>query len=375
MISTGVVVNEETSIFFGRSKISFLYVCKKIAMPEMHSLKVIEVQRLTDDAVAISFAVPKDLTEHFSFQSGQFLTLSQTIDGEDVRRSYSICSAPHESLLRVGIKAIPNGLFSNYANRKIQVGDTLEVGVPEGRFTFIPNQNKNLLLLVAGSGITPIMSIAKTALKQTESNVVLVYGNRTAEDAMFVDELQQLQTAYDNRLSIVNIYSRKKVSDALFGRIDMSHINYVRNTLFSQLNFDAFYVCGPSGMIEASVQALSDSGVSDENIHVEHFTGGAEIDRSFEGKIAYEVLLDDETHPFSADANKTILEAAIDAGIEPPYSCQGGVCGSCIGRVKEGEVHMASNQILSDSEVEEGLVLTCQASCTSERVVVNFDDV
>ena len=202
-----------------------------------------------------------------------------------------------------------------------------------------------------------------------------VYGNRSAEDAMFVDELQQLQSAYDNRLSIVNIYSRKKVSDALFGRIDMSHINYVRNTLFSQLTFDMFYVCGPSGMIEASVQALSDSGVSDENIHVEHFTGGAEIDRSVEGKIAYEVLLDDETHPFSADASKTILEAAIDAGIDPPYSCQGGVCGSCIGRVKEGEVSMASNQILSDSEVEEGLVLTCQASCTSERVVVDFDDV
>ena len=148
---------------------------------------------------------------------------------------------------------------------------------------------------------------------------------------MFVDELQQLQTAYDNRLSIVNIYSRKKVPDALFGRIDMSHINYVRNTLFSQLNFDAFYVCGPSGMIEASVQALSDSGVSDENIHVEHFTGGAEIDRSFEGKIAYEVLLDDETHPFSADANKTILEAAIDAGIEPPYSCQGGYVEAVLG--------------------------------------------
>ncbi|MDC3079383.1 2Fe-2S iron-sulfur cluster-binding protein [Flavobacteriaceae bacterium] len=344
-------------------------------MSEMYPLQVVEVQRLTDDAVAISFAIPKDLTQPFSFQSGQFLTLSQTIDDKDVRRSYSICSAPHEELLRVGIKAIPNGLFSNYANRNIQVGDTLKVGVPQGRFTFIPNQNKNLLLLAAGSGITPIMSIAKTALKETESNLVLVYGNRSEDDTMFFDELQQLKSTYENRLSVVNIYSRKKVSDALFGRIDMSHINYVRNTLFSQLNFDTFYVCGPSGMIEASVQALSDSGVSDENIHVEHFTGGAEIDRSVEGKIAYEVLLDDETHPFSADASKTILEAAIDAGIEPPYSCQGGVCGSCIGRIKEGEVSMASNQILSDSEVEEGLVLTCQASCTSKHIVVDFDRV
>ena len=155
----------------------------------------------------------------------------------------------------------------------------------------------------------------------------------------------------------------------------MSHINYVRNTLFSQVNFDDFYVCGPTGMIEASVQALSDSGVREENIYVEHFTGGVEIDRSLEGFVQYEVVLDDERHPFSADASKTVLEAAIDAGVDPPYSCQGGVCGSCIGRIKEGEVNMAGNQILSDSEVAEGLILTCQASCTSERVVVDFDDV
>jgi ring-1,2-phenylacetyl-CoA epoxidase subunit PaaE len=230
-------------------------------------------------------------------------------------------------------------------------------------------------LLAAGSGITPILSIAKTALKETDGKVVMVYGNRSEDDQMFADQLQTLQTAYGQRFEIVHIYSRKKTTDALFGRIDMSHINYVRNTLFSQLDFDDFYVCGPAGMIEASVQALSDSGVRDENIHVEHFTGGGEIDRSVEGFVQYEVILDDETHPFSADASKTILEAAIDAGVDPPYSCQGGVCGSCIGRVKEGEVSMASNQILSDGEVAEGLVLTCQASCITERVIVDFDDV
>ena len=344
-------------------------------MSGLHSLQVKGIQRLTDDAVAISFTVPIELAQAFSFTPGQYLTLSHTIAGKNVRRSYSLCSAPHEEVLRVGIKAIPNGLFSNYANTQIKVGDTLEVGVPEGRFVYKPNGDNNLLLLAAGSGITPILSIAKTALKETDGKVVLVYGNRSEDDKMFADELQSLQTAYDQRFEIVNIYSRKKSTDALFGRIDMPHINYVRNTLFSQLNFDDFYVCGPAGMIEASVQVLSDSGVHDENIHVEHFSGGGEIDRSVEGKIAYEVLLDDETHPFSADASKTILEAAIAAGIDPPYSCQGGVCGSCIGRIKEGEVAMASNQILSDSEVEEGLVLTCQASCTSERVVVDFDDV
>lgn len=344
-------------------------------MSGLHPLQVKEIQRLTDDAVALSFSIPKELAQPFLYLAGQYLTLSHTIEGKDVRRSYSLCSAPHEEVLRVGIKAIPDGLFSNYANTQIKVGDTLQVGAPEGRFVYEPNQNNNLLLLAAGSGITPILSIAKTALKETDGKVVLVYGNRSEEDKMFADELQTLQATYDQRFEVVNIYSRKKATDALFGRIDMSHINYVRNTLFSQLAFHDFYVCGPSGMIEASVQALSDSGVNDQNIHVEHFTGGGEIDRSVEGLVAYEVVLDDETHPFSADASKTILEATIDAGIDPPYSCQGGVCGSCIGRVKEGEVRMASNQILSDSEVAEGLVLTCQASCATDRIVVDFDDV
>ncbi len=344
-------------------------------MSGLHPLQVEEIQRLTDDAVAISFSIPKELVQHFSFKAGQYLTLSQSIGDEQVRRSYSLCSAPHEGVLRVGIKAIPNGLFSNYANTQIKVGDTFEVGAPDGRFVYEPNGNNNLLLLAAGSGITPILSIAKTALKKTEGKVVLVYGNRSEDDKMFADELQTLQTAYDQRFEIVHIYSRKKTTDALFGRIDMSHINYVRNTLFSQVNFDDFYVCGPTGMIEASVQALSDSGVRDENIYVEHFTGGVEIDRSLEGFVQYEVVLDDERHPFSADASKTVLEAAIDAGVDPPYSCQGVVCGNCIGRIKEGEVSMAGNQILSDSEIAEGLILTCQASCVSGRVVVDFDDV
>ena len=230
----------------------------------------------------LPFRFPYQMSLHNPFRSRQGNTLPclTPLTGEQVRRSYSLCSAPHEGVLRVGIKAIPNGLFSNYANTQIKVGDTLEVGAPEGRFVYEPNGKNNLLLLAAGSGITPILSIAKTALKETDGKVVLVYGNRSEDDKMFADELQTLQTAYGQRFEIVHIYSRKKTADALFGRIDMSHINYVRNTLFSQLDFDDFYVCGPTGMIEASVQALSDSGVRDENIHVEHFTGGGEIDRS-----------------------------------------------------------------------------------------------
>ena len=344
-------------------------------MSGFHPLQIKEIQRLTDDAVAISFSIPKNLAQSFLFRAGQYITLSHNIGGEQVRRSYSICSAPHERILRIGVKAIPNGLFSNFANRHLKVGDTLEVSAPKGRFIYEPSGNKNLLLLAAGSGITPILAIAKIALKETDGKVVLVYGNRSKDDKMFADELQSLQIAYGQRFEIVHIFSRKKTTDALFGRIDMSHINYVRNTLFSQLDFDYFFICGPAGMIEASVQALSDSGVRNENIHVEYFTGGGEIAPSVEGLVEYEVILDNEKYMFSADASKTILEAAIGAGADPPYSCQGGVCGSCIGRVKEGNVNMVSNQILSKSEEDEGLVLTCQASCASERVIVDFDDV
>lgn len=344
-------------------------------MTGLHQLQIADVQRLTKDAVAISFAIPNTLQDVFSFSAGQYLTMSHTINGTEVRRSYSLCSAPHEGLLRVGIKAIPNGVFSNYANTELQKGDTLNIGTPEGRFVFTPDGSKNILLLAAGSGITPMLSITKTAFQETDGQVVLVYGNRSEEDSMFLDELAALKEQYNERFSLISVYSRKKATDALFGRIDKAHINYVRNTLFSQLHFDDFYVCGPSEMIEGSVQALSDSGVSDEKIHVEHFTGGGDIDRSSEGVVSYEVVLDDETHLFTADAKETILEAAINAGIDPPYSCQGGVCGSCIGRVREGETAMASNQILSDSEVVEGLVLTCQATCTSDRLVVDFDDV
>jgi len=347
-------------------------------MAGLHPLQVSGVDRLTEEAVALTFDIPSSLGEDFRFRAGQYLTLSAHIDGAEVRRSYSICSAPHEGSLRVGIKALPNGVFSNYANTQIHKGDTLKVGAPEGRFVFTSSSNpKKIMLFAAGSGITPMLSIAKTALNESvDHEVVLVYGNRDPKNSMFADEIHALTQTYADRFSLIQIFSRARAEGALFGRIDNANILYVLNTLYSQTRFDDFFICGPGAMIETCTQVLKDSGVGCEKIHVEHF--GASTDKSVstqEGIIAYTVVLEGETHHFSSEANKSVLDAALNAGLEAPYSCQGGVCGSCIGRVKSGSVEMGNNQILTDEEVEEGLVLSCQASCTSDSLEIDFDDV
>ena len=347
-------------------------------MAGLHPLQVSGVDRLTEEAVALTFDIPSSLDDDFRFCAGQYLTLSAHIDGVEVRRSYSICSAPHEGSLRVGIKALPNGVFSNYANTQIHKGDTLKVGAPEGRFVFTPSSSpKKIMLFAAGSGITPMLSIAKTALNESvDHRVVLVYGNRNPENSMFADEIHTLTQNYADRFSLIQIFSRARAEGALFGRIDNANILYVLNTLCSQTDFDDFYICGPGGMIETCTQVLKDSGVGSEKIHVEHFGGSVkDISSEQKGIVSYTVVLDDEVHRFTADAQKSVLDAALAAGIEAPYSCQGGVCGSCIGRVKSGSVEMGNNQILTDGEVEEGLVLSCQASCTSDSLEIDFDDV
>ena len=347
-------------------------------MAGLHQLRVSGVERLTEDAVAISFEVPSSLIEDFAFKAGQYLTLSANINGSEVRRSYSICNAPHEGSLRVGIKALPKGVFSTYANSQVREGDLLDVGAPEGRFVYAPSSDsKKIMLFAAGSGITPMLSIAKAALEdQAQHQVVLVYGNRSPKSSMFADEIQTIAQNHPGQFSVVNVYSRAQGEGALFGRINNANIQYVLNTLYSQTRFDDFYICGPSGMIETCTQVLKDAGVESQKIHVEYFGGGAISPPSNqEGTVTYTVLLDEESHQFAADAQKSVLDAVLAAGVEAPYSCQGGVCGSCIGRVKSGSVQMANNQILTDGEIEDGLVLSCQASCTSDYLEIDFDDV
>lgn len=347
-------------------------------MSALHPLRVEKINRLTPSSVAISFEVPATLSADFAFKAGQYLSLEASIDGEPVRRSYSLSSAPHENRLTVGIKKIEQGVFSSFANNVIAEGDILNVAPPEGRFVYVPNSaTQHLLLIAAGSGITPILSILKTALeKSTTATVQLIYGNKSPEESMYQDQLIALQEQFSDRLKIQWVYSKSNEPDALFGRIDASVIKYSLNQ--TDKIPDHVYLCGPEAMINTAQETLINANLAKENIHFELFTASeskAPATAKAGDKISLSIVADDENYTIESSADKTLLDAALQQKIDVPYSCQGGVCCSCIAKVTEGSAKMENNQILTDEEIEEGLVLTCQAYPTSAAVTVDYDDV
>jgi len=349
-------------------------------MLNFESLSVSKVVQLTRSAVAITFAIPEHLRDTFAFVSGQYITLKQTINGEEVRRAYSISSAPDAEDITVGIKMVEGGVFSTYANTALKTNTILDVMPPEGRFTFKPSGKAvNIAAFAAGSGITPILSIVKTVLSaHSENTFVLVYGNQTPEEVMFMEEINALKEQYSERFFIKHTYSRTQESDAFFGRIEASTVNYIVKNQFKEKNFDAFYLCGPETMIHLVSDTLKANGVSENAIHFELFTSANAADATTEnldGSTEIEVVLDDETFSFAMDQKQLVLDAVLAKDIDAPYSCQGGVCSSCIARVKEGEAKMVNNQILTDSEIAEGLILTCQAHATTSKLTIDYDDV
>ncbi|MEM1339423.1 MAG: ferredoxin--NADP reductase [Bacteroidota bacterium] len=349
-------------------------------MPNFHKLHVKAVEQLTTNAVALSFEVPSEIQEQFTFTAGQYITLSKAIDGEEVRRSYSISSSPSSGKLTVGIKKIPNGVFSTYANDEIAIGDSIEVMPPEGRFVFtLTEASQTVGAFAAGSGITPIMSIAQTVLESnTENTFVLVYGNKTPEDTMYLDALKALQEKYEGRFFIQWVYSRSTAPEALFGRIERSTVNLILKNRFKAYHFDLFYLCGPEAMIDVVSKTLQENDIPEDQILYELFTSSETEDtiaQEVEGKTNVVVLLDDEEHELVMDKKEIVLDAVLQNDIDAPYSCQGGVCSSCIARVTTGKAEMIKNQILTDGEVAEGLILTCQAHPLTSFLKVDFDDV
>ena len=335
-------------------------------MSHFHTLTVSEVQRLTPNSVAISFTIPDNLKNAFSFVAGQYITIKHNINGEELRRTYSISSAPTAEKITVGIKKMEGGTFSVYANAHIKAGDTLEVMPPEGRFTFEPSDTpKHIAAFAAGSGITPIMSIAQTVLEgHPENTFVLVFGNQSPMETMFHKEILELSQKYTNRFFAKFMYSRTQDENSLFGRIDASTVNYIVKNKFKDIHFDAFYLCGPEPMIHLVSDALKAVGVTRDKIHFELFTPLETVDtlvEDLDGKTQVEVTVDHETFSFTMDRKTLVLNAVLKEDIDAPYSCQGGVCSSCIARITEGKAEMVKNQILTDSEIAEGFVLTCQA--------------
>jgi len=353
-------------------------------MGRFHSLRINNIRKETADTVSISLEIPTDLKEDYTFIPGQYVTFRTNINKEEVRRSYSICSAPDSGELRVAIKQIKDGIFSTYANTRLKEGEYLDVGIPEGKFTLQTDihSRKNYGAFVAGSGITPVLSMIKDVLAhEPKSSFVLMYGNKTPENTIFHEQLHLLEKKYFGRLFVYYTYTQVNESNALFGRIDTEKVNYILKNKHKNITFDSFYLCGPETMINLVSEKLQESRIKKEQIHFELFTASIKetkqvpASEGFNGSAQVTVLVDDEENTITVKENETLLDAALKSGIDAPYSCQGGVCSSCMCMVTEGEVQLLKNSILTDSEIEEGLTLACQAIPKSSKISIDFDDV
>ncbi len=351
-------------------------------MSQFHHLRIKKLLKVTDKSVSITFDVPDHLKTDFSFKAGQYITLKSIINSNEVRRDYSICSSPRSEELTVAVKQVKDGTFSSFANNELNEGDTLEVATPNGRFIFVPNdkKTKNIALFAAGSGITPILSIIKCALEEeVHSKVILVYGNKTTADTMFLNELLELRHQYKDRFTIKFVFSQAQEENAIFGRIEKSTVNLIVKNEYKHITIDAFYLCGPEAMIHTVKDVLTEHKIDETTIHFELFKAAKPKDIKEDiistGKTNITIMVDDEEHSFEMSQKQTILEAALDEDLDAPYSCQGGICSSCLARVTQGSATMRQNNILTEKEIEDGLILTCQAHPTSASIHVDYDDV
>ena len=348
-------------------------------MSTFHKLSIKNYIQETANAVSLIFDIPEHLKDNFSFKAGQYVTLKTTIEAKEIRRSYSICSSPNSGELKVAIKRVENGVFSTYAISHLKTGDVIEVHEPEGKFILEPTRSTNYLGIVAGSGITPVLSMIKTVLQlEPSSSFTLIYGNKSSDETMFKTELDALSLAYDTRFNLEYVFSRQNEEGSLFGRIDEGHTNYFIKNIYKNWSFKTAFLCGPEEMIKTVSTTLKENHYKESQILFELFTASINEESSSElkdGQTEVAVLLDDEELSFTMNQKDNILAAALRNDVDAPYSCQGGVCSSCLGKVTQGTAVMVKNSILTDDEVNEGFILTCQAHPTSSKISIDFDDV
>ena len=353
--------------------------------PKFHTLKIADVRTETEDTVSIRFEVPEILTEAYHFQAGQYLTLKSEVDGEEIRRSYSLCSAPYEHEWRVAVKQVYAGKFSTFANTKLKVGDELEVMTPMGNFKFDPKPTAKrfFALFAAGSGITPILSIAKTILKEEpNSEVDLFYGNKNVGSIIFKEEIEALKNLYMDRLRVIHVLSRENLGNPLQkGRIDREKADHLHKGFLTSLSIDGVYICGPESMILDVKDSFIANGLEVSKIHFELFTSpGRKQETPLSEPVeeissAVKIIIDGDTFDIPlTSTGENILDAAHKAGADLPYACKGGVCCTCKAKIISGTARMDVNYGLEKDEIEAGYILTCQAHPTSENLIVSFDE-
>jgi ring-1,2-phenylacetyl-CoA epoxidase subunit PaaE len=356
--------------------------------PRFHTLEITDVQRDTLESVVLSFRIPPELIEHYAFAPGQYLTLRSTIDGQDVRRSYSICSPLGSPHLSVGVKRIEGGQFSSYA-QTFKKGDEISVMTPQGRFIASIGGSHNYLLLAAGSGVTPILSIASSVLENEPDSVVsLCYANRNTQSVMFRKQFDDLKDNYMTRFLLTHVMDEESQDVELFnGRLDAEKLETMATRgLITPTAYDAIYICGPQPMIEAVSAALLHLGVNKSRIKFELFTpstplriaGDANKSTTHNGssvQASVEIVLDGSRRTFTMNDNESLLDAASKAGLDVPYSCANGMCATCRCKLTQGTGNMIQNFSLEPWELKEGFVLACQLQPTSGKVVLDFDAV
>ncbi|WP_299472452.1 1,2-phenylacetyl-CoA epoxidase subunit PaaE [uncultured Roseibium sp.] len=358
-------------------------------MARFHSLEVTDIRRDTRDAVVVTLKPEDADVDAFTFIQGQYLTFRRDFDGEELRRSYSICAGLDEGCLKVGIKRVEGGAFSTFANEQLKVGDRLEVMKPMGRFytELDPSSAKSYLGFAGGSGITPVLSIIKTVLaREPESTFTLIYANRQTSSIMFREELEDLKNRYLGRLSLIHILETEAQEIDLFtGRIDAEKMEMLFRLWIDADEVDTAFICGPEPMMLTIADSLRTHGLSDEQIRFELFASSqpgrakakarSEAAAAAAGTCEVSVTLDGTTRNFQMEKDGTsVLEAAIENSIDAPFSCKAGVCSTCRAKVIEGEVEMETNHALEDYEVRAGYVLSCQCLPVSDKVVISYDE-
>ncbi|HKY46756.1 MAG TPA: 1,2-phenylacetyl-CoA epoxidase subunit PaaE [Acidimicrobiia bacterium] len=349
--------------------------------PSFHRLRVTEVAPLTDEAVTVTFDVPGQLADDFAYRAGQHVTVRAEIDGGDVRRSYSICSNANDGKLRIGVKRLPGGVFSTWATSHLRSGMELEVMPPVGEFVVDP-QPRHYGAVTAGSGITPVLSLVSTTLESEPGcRWTVIFGNRSADQVMFLDELEGLKDRYPDRLHLIHVLSREHGVMPLFtGRLDESKLDELLDRVVSPSAPTEWFLCGPFEMVAAARTVLQGRGLLPDLIHDELFFAGP-LDLSSlppepspqPGTVELSVILDGRSTTTRMLPETSVLDAALRVRGELPFSCKGGMCASCKARVVEGEVRMEKNWALVDYEVAQGFILTCQSHPTSDRLTVDYD--
>ena len=353
-----------------------------------YPLRIKKINKETDQCVSVEFEIPESLSNSFQFKQGQSLTMRTNLAGEEVRRTYSLCSSPLDNKWKVAIKKVDGGLFSSFANDNLKEGDLLDVMEPVGKFytELNPSNKKKYLAFAAGSGITPVISIIKTTLKtEPQSSFTLVYGNRSRSSIIFFEELEGLKNKFIDRFSFINVLSRERTETPInFGRIDIGKLTELEK-LIDYKKMDEIFICGPEEMIFCIKNFLEQKDISEKKIHFELFTTSGQKKKSGIGsresvvkegpQSKITVKVDGRSFDFDLSLNSdiTILDAALKEGADLPFACKGGMCCTCKAKLTEGEVEMDVHWGLEHEEVEQGYILTCQSHPKTEKVVVDFD--